>query len=91
MAVVRHWDYLEVRVKKEELGEGVADRLTRIPGIHHILQVEERAFTDLHNIYEQTFEMYAASLENKTFVSAPSAVVSTRSVPLSWSAMSAAA
>ncbi|EBN0073235.1 tRNA 4-thiouridine(8) synthase ThiI, partial [Salmonella enterica subsp. enterica serovar Virchow] len=39
----------------------------RIPGIHHILQVEERAFTDLHNIYEQTFEMYAASLENKTF------------------------
>ena len=67
VAVVRHWDYLEVRVKKEELGEGVADRLTRIPGIHHILQVEERAFTDLHNIYEQTFEMYAASLENKTF------------------------
>lgn len=67
VAVVRHWDYLEVRVKKEELGEGVADRLTRIPGIHHILQVEERAFTDLHNIYEQTFEMYAVSLENKTF------------------------
>ncbi|MET4876052.1 tRNA 4-thiouridine(8) synthase ThiI [Morganella morganii] len=67
VAVVRHWDYLEVRVKKEELGEGVADRLTRIPGIHHILRVEERAFTDLHNIYEQTFEMYAASLENKTF------------------------
>lgn len=67
VAVVRHWDYLEVRVKKEESGEGVADRLTRIPGIHHILQVEERAFTDLHNIYEQTFEMYAASLENKTF------------------------
>ncbi|MBT0421957.1 tRNA uracil 4-sulfurtransferase ThiI [Morganella morganii] len=67
VAVVRHWDYLEVRVKKEELGEGVADRLTRIPGIHHILQVEERAFTDLHNIYEQTFGMYAASLENKTF------------------------
>ncbi|MEW5107535.1 tRNA uracil 4-sulfurtransferase ThiI [Morganella morganii] len=67
VAVVRHWDYLEVRVKKEELGEGVADRLTRIPGIHQILQVEERAFTDLHNIYEQTFEMYAASLENKTF------------------------
>ncbi|MBT0351295.1 tRNA 4-thiouridine(8) synthase ThiI [Morganella morganii subsp. morganii] len=67
VAVVRHWDYLEVRVKKEELGEGAADRLTRIPGIHHILQVEERAFTDLHNIYEQTFEMYAASLENKTF------------------------
>lgn len=67
VAVVRHWDYLEVRVKKEELGEGVVDRLTRIPGIHHILQVEERAFTDLHNIYEQTFEMYAASLENKTF------------------------
>lgn len=67
VAVVRHWDYLEVRVKKEELGEGVADRLTRIPGIHHILQVEERAFTDLHNIYEQTFDMYAASLENKTF------------------------
>ena len=67
VAVVRHWDYLEVCVKKEELGEGVADRLTRIPGIHHILQVEERAFTDLHNIYEQTFEMYAASLENKTF------------------------
>ncbi|RUT64237.1 tRNA 4-thiouridine(8) synthase ThiI [Morganella morganii] len=67
VAVVRHWDYLEVRVKKEELGEGVADRLTRIPGIHHILQVEERTFTDLHNIYEQTFEMYAASLENKTF------------------------
>ncbi|OBU03748.1 tRNA uracil 4-sulfurtransferase ThiI [Morganella psychrotolerans] len=67
VAVVRHWDFIEVRVKKEELGEGVADRLTRIPGIHHILQVEDRAFTDLHNIYEQAFEMYGASLENKTF------------------------
>ena len=25
VAVVRHWDYLEVRVKKEELGEGETD------------------------------------------------------------------
>lgn len=41
--------------------------LTRIPGIHHILEVEEKPFTSLHHIYEMAHEAYGALLENKTF------------------------
>lgn len=65
--VVRHWDHIVVRSKREELKTVIAEELTRIPGIHHILAVEEHSYTDVHNIFEQTLELYRDRLEGKTF------------------------
>ena len=31
----------------------IRDALTRIPGIHHILEVEDVPFTDMHDIFEK--------------------------------------
>ncbi|MDE2419630.1 MAG: tRNA 4-thiouridine(8) synthase ThiI [Gammaproteobacteria bacterium] len=67
IAIVRHWDYIEVRAKDKSKTDQVRDALTRIPGIHFILEVDDRPFTDLHNIFEQTLEMYREKLEGKTF------------------------
>ncbi|ATA19013.1 [ThiS-adenylate] sulfurtransferase [Gibbsiella quercinecans] len=67
LAVVRHWDFIEVRAKDENQRPAIADALTRIPGIHHILEVEDRAYTDIHHIFEQTLEAYRDQLEGKTF------------------------
>ncbi|MBP2170135.1 thiamine biosynthesis protein ThiI [Erwinia toletana] len=67
LAVVRHWDHIEVRSKHEERRATIVDLLTRIPGIHHILAVEDREYTDVHNIFEQTLEMNRERIEGKTF------------------------
>lgn len=67
VSVVRHWDYIEVRSKNEESRPHLIELLQRIPGIHHFLEVEERSFTDLHNIFEQTLERMRDELEGKTF------------------------
>ena len=67
VAIVRHWDHIEVRAKDESRTEQVRDALTRIPGIHHILEVDDCPYTDMHNIFEQTLEMYRDKLEGKTF------------------------
>lgn len=69
IAVQRHWDYIEVRSKKTAAmpNEAIAERLTQIPGIHHILAVEEIQFTDLHHIYELVLPYFAPLIENKTF------------------------
>ncbi|MFI8417658.1 tRNA uracil 4-sulfurtransferase ThiI [Serratia sp. NPDC078593] len=67
LAVVRHWDFIEVRAKDENQRPVIADALTRIPGIHHILEVEDRDYTDIHHIFEQTLETYRDRLVGKTF------------------------
>ncbi|XOD70314.1 MAG: tRNA uracil 4-sulfurtransferase ThiI [Sodalis sp. (in: enterobacteria)] len=67
VAVVRHWDYIEVRIEDPEHRSQVADVLTRIPGIHHIFLLEERPWLDLHDIYLQTLAMYKDSLVGKSF------------------------
>jgi len=67
LAVVRHWDHIEVRSKNEELRSTIVDLLTRIPGIHHILAVEDRAYTDVHDIFEQTLALNRERIEGKTF------------------------
>ena len=66
-AVLRHWDYIEVRSKNEANREELIALLQRIPGIHHFLEVEEKPFTDLHHIFELTLADVATQLENKTF------------------------
>ena len=67
VAVVKHWDYIEVRSKIEANLPMLIEQLQRIPGIHHFLQVEEKPFSGLHDIFEQTLSDVASQLENKTF------------------------
>ena len=66
-AVVRHWDYIEVRSKNEENRAELITLLQRIPGIHHFLEVEEKPFTDLHHIFELTLADVEQQLQGKTF------------------------
>lgn len=67
LAVVRHWDHIEVRAKDEDQRLAIGEALTRIPGIHHVLEVEDVPFTDMHHIFEQALALYRDSLEGKTF------------------------
>ncbi|MBN6709705.1 tRNA 4-thiouridine(8) synthase ThiI [Haemophilus haemoglobinophilus] len=67
VAVVKHWDYIEVRSKNEENHALLIELLSRIPGIHHFLEVEEKPFVTLHDIFEQTLNDVATQIENKTF------------------------
>ena len=67
LAVVRHRDYIEVRSKLPENRPHLIELLQRIPGIHHFLEVDEKPFTDLHDIFEQTLQDVGSQLENKTF------------------------
>lgn len=67
VAVIRHWDFIEVRPKIENSETAILDLLSRIPGIHHILTVDELPFTDLHDIYEKSRDYFAPLIENKTF------------------------
>ncbi|MGL4486542.1 MAG: tRNA uracil 4-sulfurtransferase ThiI [Yersinia sp. (in: enterobacteria)] len=67
LAVVRHWDHIEIRTKDDNLGLQICDVLTRVPGIHHIVEVEDRSYSDMHNIFEQTLEAYRDTLVGKTF------------------------
>ena len=67
LAVVRHWDHVEVRAKDETQRLDIRDALTRIPGIHHILEVEDVPFTDMHDIFEKALVQYRDQLEGKTF------------------------
>lgn len=67
VAVLRHWDHIEVRAKGEGVDAIIRDELTRIPGIHHVLEVDDQPYTDIHNIFEQTLENYREELEGKTF------------------------
>ncbi|OOR98710.1 tRNA 4-thiouridine(8) synthase ThiI [Haemophilus paracuniculus] len=67
VAVIRHWDFIEVRAKNAENAPLVLDLLQRTPGIHHILEVEETPFTSMHDIFEQTYQAVKTELEGKTF------------------------
>jgi len=67
VAVIKHWDYIEVRSKIDANLPMLIEQLQRIPGIHHFLQVEEKPFVNLHEIFEQTLSDVASQLENKTF------------------------
>lgn len=67
LAVVRNWDHIEVRAKDEKQQPAIADALTRIPGIHHILAVEDHTYSDVYHIFEQTLAAYREQLVGKTF------------------------
>lgn len=67
VAVMRHWDFIEVRPRVDGIENQVLDLLSRIPGIHHILAVDELPFTDVHDIYEKSRDYFSPIIENKTF------------------------
>ncbi|MBV4413773.1 tRNA 4-thiouridine(8) synthase ThiI [Enterobacteriaceae bacterium YMB-R22] len=67
LAVVRHWDHIEVRARDEAQRPAIRDALTRIPGIHHILDVEDTSYSSVHDIFEQALALYRDRLEGKTF------------------------
>ncbi|MFZ7134933.1 tRNA uracil 4-sulfurtransferase ThiI [Avibacterium avium] len=67
VAVVKHWDYIEVRSKNAENRALLIELLGRIPGIHHFLEVEEKPFNSVQDIFQQTLQDVASLLENKTF------------------------
>ena len=67
VAVIRNWDFIEVRAKVAEEAPMVLDLLQRTPGIHHILEVEEYPFETMHDIFEQTLAQVRSQLEDKTF------------------------
>ncbi|TNH08578.1 tRNA uracil 4-sulfurtransferase ThiI [Testudinibacter sp. TR-2022] len=67
VAVVRHWDYIEVRSKDPQQRDLLLEYLQRTPGIHHILEVEDKPFSSLHDIFEQTLQAKRELLENRTF------------------------
>ncbi|MDF7758637.1 tRNA 4-thiouridine(8) synthase ThiI [Kosakonia cowanii] len=67
LAVVRHWDHIEVRAKDENQRLAIRDALTRVPGIHHVLEVEDVPFTSLHDIFEKALAQYREAIEGKTF------------------------
>lgn len=67
VAVIRNWDFIEVRAKVAEEAPMVLDLLQRTPGIHHILEVEEYPFETMHDIFEQTLAQVRPQLEGKTF------------------------
>lgn len=67
VAVIRHWDFIEVRAKQPEHAPQVLDLLQRTPGIHHILEVEEKPFVTMHDIFEQTYQAVKEDLAGKSF------------------------
>ena len=48
--VVQHWDYIEVRHQDIAKQVSLLQKMQCTSGIHHILQVEQSSFSDLHDI-----------------------------------------
>jgi len=67
VAVLHYWDYIEVRIKNPRHKSKAIDLLTKIPGIHRILLVDELNFSTLHDIFEHVFIHYQSLIINKTF------------------------
>lgn len=67
--VKRDWDKIMVMVPSDrpDLVEAFGERLACIPGIAHILQVNESTFESMDDIYQQTLALYKDDLAGKTF------------------------
>ncbi len=67
--VKREWDKIMVMVPSDRLDlvEAFAERLACIPGIAHVLQVNESTFESVDDIYQQTLALYKDELAGKTF------------------------
>lgn len=61
------WDKILVRTGEDTDRQAQIRLLTEIPGIHAVLDVKRSRFTDMHDIYLQTQELYRDQLKGKTF------------------------
>ncbi|MBD1555938.1 tRNA 4-thiouridine(8) synthase ThiI [Vibrio sp. S9_S30] len=68
VAVFNRRDHIEVTANSDEHYDKVLAILTQTPGIHHVLEVLQSDFEDMHDIYEQVLELNRDKLEGKTFV-----------------------
>ncbi|SHO54715.1 tRNA uracil 4-sulfurtransferase ThiI [Vibrio quintilis] len=68
VAVYNRRDHIEVTAVSDQYYQEVVEILTHTPGIHHVLEVEQSEFTDLHDIYQQVLAHHRHNIENKTFV-----------------------
>jgi len=67
--VQRQWDRIWVKVPndKPELAQAFGERLACIPGIAHVVQVDEYSFTSVDDIYQQVLPVYRDQIAGKTF------------------------
>lgn len=68
VAVINRRDHIEVTAPTSEYYKEVVEILTLTPGIHHVLEVQQSEFKDMHDIYEQVLELSREKIEGKTFV-----------------------
>ncbi len=68
VAVINRRDHIEVTSDSDQYYSQTLSILTRTPGIHHVLEVQQSEFKNLHDIYEQVLALSGKSIENKTFV-----------------------
>ncbi|RSD30617.1 tRNA uracil 4-sulfurtransferase ThiI [Vibrio pectenicida] len=68
VAVFNRRDHIEVTSESDRYYDETVKVLTRTPGIHHVLEVKQSDFSDLHDIFEQVLDMNRSNIEGKTFV-----------------------
>ncbi|MDW6092282.1 tRNA uracil 4-sulfurtransferase ThiI [Vibrio rhizosphaerae] len=68
VAVFNRRDHIEVTSESDQYYAETLEILTHTPGIHHVLEVQQSEFSDLHDIYEQVLAHSRHKIENKTFV-----------------------
>ncbi len=64
-----NWDSIEVNTKNADPENRLAliDTLKCIPGIPMFLEVQQRSFVDVHDIFEKTLAVHADTIVNKSF------------------------
>ncbi|MFI3256284.1 MAG: tRNA uracil 4-sulfurtransferase ThiI, partial [Psittacicella sp.] len=67
LVVTKYWDFIEVYIGDESLKEEAISELINIPGIHHILDIEEIEFSSIEDLYEKVKPFVIDTIENKTF------------------------
>ncbi|MCW8348806.1 tRNA 4-thiouridine(8) synthase ThiI [Vibrio sp. ZSDZ65] len=67
VAVMNRRDHIEVSANSAQYYNEVLEILTHTSGIHHVLEVQQSEFTDLHDIYEQVLELNGGLIADKTF------------------------
>lgn len=67
MAVFNRRCHIEVSLKDVTEREIALHVLTNTPGIHHVLEVDQHIFTDLHHIYDLVLPSAREQIADKTF------------------------
>jgi thiamine biosynthesis protein ThiI len=69
VTVKNEWDKLIVTGQSDDpaIQAQIIDRLGCIPGIQSFLEVQKKPFTEMHDLYEQTAEVFGSQIAGKTF------------------------